>query len=43
MQTITAGCDPDNIALKRILEKIGMNLIAAKEKVLVWKLSKAAK
>ena len=42
MQTVTAGCDPDNIASKRVLEKIGMDLIEAREKDLVWKLSKTA-
>lgn len=41
MQTVTAGCDPDNIASKRVLEKIGMDLIEAREKVLVWKLSRS--
>ena len=40
MQTVTAGCAPDNIASKRVLEKIGMDLIEAREKVLVWKLSR---
>ncbi len=42
IQTITAGCDPDNIASKRVLEKVGMQLIESREKVLVWKLSKTA-
>ena len=41
MQTVTAGCAPDNIASKRVLEKIGMELIEAREKVLVWKLSRS--
>jgi predicted GNAT family acetyltransferase len=41
MQTVTAGCAPDNIASKRVLEKIGMDLIEAREKVLVWKLSRS--
>ncbi len=42
MQSVTAGCDPDNIASKRVLEKMGMDLIEAREKVLVWKLCKTA-
>jgi len=41
MQTVTAGCAPDNIASKRVLEKIGMDLIETREKVLVWKLSRS--
>jgi RimJ/RimL family protein N-acetyltransferase len=41
MQTVTAGCDPNNIASKRVLEKIGMDLIEAREKILVWKLSRS--
>lgn len=42
IHTITAGCDPDNIASKRVLEKVGMQMIESREKVLVWKLSKTA-
>ncbi|RCJ24323.1 acetyltransferase [Nostoc minutum NIES-26] len=42
VQSVTAGCDPDNIASKRVLEKIGMQLIESREKVLVWKLCKTA-
>ena len=38
IQTITAGCHPNNIASKRILEKIGMQQIDARENVLVWKM-----
>ncbi|MDJ0601013.1 MAG: GNAT family N-acetyltransferase [Crocosphaera sp.] len=40
IKTITAGCDPNNLASKRILEKIGMQQIEARETVLVWKLDK---
>ncbi|MFM7575626.1 MAG: GNAT family N-acetyltransferase [Microcystaceae cyanobacterium] len=40
IQTVTAGCDPNNIASKRVLEKIGMDLIETREKVLVWKSSR---
>ncbi|MBU7585869.1 MAG: GNAT family N-acetyltransferase [Nostoc sp. TH1S01] len=42
VQSVTAGCNPDNIASKRVLEKIGMQLIESREKVLVWKLGKTA-
>ncbi|BCL33974.1 GNAT family N-acetyltransferase [Nostoc sp. MS1] len=42
VQTVTAGCNPDNIASKRVLEKSGMQLVESREKVLVWKLSKTA-
>lgn len=42
IQSITAGCDRDNIASKRVLEKVGMQLIESRETVLVWKLSKPA-
>ncbi|MBW4596064.1 MAG: GNAT family N-acetyltransferase [Brasilonema angustatum HA4187-MV1] len=42
VQKVTAGCDPDNIASKRVLEKIGMQLIESREKVLVWELCKTA-
>lgn len=42
VQSVTAGCDPDNIASKRVLEKIGMQLVESREKVLVWKLCKTA-
>ncbi|NET01406.1 MAG: GNAT family N-acetyltransferase [Sphaerospermopsis sp. SIO1G2] len=41
MQTVTAGCDPKNIASQRVLEKIGMELITPGKEVLVWKLSKS--
>ncbi|NEO97831.1 MAG: GNAT family N-acetyltransferase [Symploca sp. SIO2E9] len=40
VQTLTAGCDTDNIASKRILEKIGMQQIETRGNVLVWKLDK---
>jgi [ribosomal protein S5]-alanine N-acetyltransferase len=42
VQTVTAGCDPDNIASKRVLEKSGMQVVESREKILVWKLSKTA-
>ncbi|BAY45247.1 acetyltransferase [Scytonema sp. HK-05] len=42
VQRVTAGCDPDNIASKRVLEKIGMQLIESREKMLVWQLCKTA-
>lgn len=42
VQSVTAGCDRDNIASKRVLEKIGMQLVESKEKILVWKLCKTA-
>lgn len=42
VQSVTAGCDPNNIASKRVLEKIGMQLVESREKVLVWKLCKTA-
>ncbi|MBW4612643.1 MAG: GNAT family N-acetyltransferase [Desmonostoc vinosum HA7617-LM4] len=40
MQRITAGCNPNNIASKRVLEKIGMHLIQSRPKGLVWELCK---
>lgn len=42
VQSVMAGCDPNNIASKRVLEKIGMQLIESREKVLVWQLCKTA-
>jgi [ribosomal protein S5]-alanine N-acetyltransferase len=42
MQSATAGCDPDNIASKRVLEKIGMQLLESRPSVLVWELCKTA-
>ncbi|MBD2440612.1 GNAT family N-acetyltransferase [Nostoc sp. FACHB-110] len=42
VQSVTAGCAPENLASKRVLEKIGMQLIESREKVLVWKLCKTA-
>ncbi|MBW4676491.1 MAG: GNAT family N-acetyltransferase [Desmonostoc geniculatum HA4340-LM1] len=42
VQNVTAGCDPNNIPSKRVLEKIGMQLIESRPKVLVWKLCKTA-
>ena len=41
VETMTAGCDADNIASQRILEKIGMKHIATRGNVLVWKLGHA--
>ncbi|WP_013324776.1 GNAT family N-acetyltransferase [Gloeothece verrucosa] len=42
MQTVTAGCYADNIASKRVLEKIGMRHIDTRGngKMLVWELNK---
>ena len=40
VQTITAGCDADNIASKRVLEKIGMHHVETRRQMLVWKLNK---
>ena len=40
MEKVTAGCDADNIGSKRVLEKIGMRLIEARGKGLIWELSK---
>lgn len=40
VQSVTAGCDRDNIASSRVLEKSGMQLVESHEKVLVWKLCK---
>jgi RimJ/RimL family protein N-acetyltransferase len=42
VQTLTAGCDANNIASKRILEKIGMQHIATRGNMLVWKLDRKA-
>jgi ribosomal-protein-alanine N-acetyltransferase len=42
MQKVSAGCDPDNIASKRVLEKSGMQLIESREKALIWELGKTA-
>ncbi|MBP5976195.1 GNAT family N-acetyltransferase [Brasilonema sp. CT11] len=42
VQKVTAGCDPDNIASKRVLEKIGMHLIESRKNVLIWELCKTA-
>lgn len=41
VQTITAGCDADNIASRRVLEKIGMQHIETRNKALIWKLNKS--
>lgn len=41
VQTITAGCDADNIASRRVLEKIGMQHIETRNKGLIWKLNKS--
>jgi [ribosomal protein S5]-alanine N-acetyltransferase len=42
VQKVTAGCDVDNIGSKRVLEKIGMQLIESRDDVLVWQLCKTA-
>lgn len=42
VQCVTAGCDRDNIASKRVLEKIGMQYIETRGTMLVWKLGKTA-
>ncbi len=41
VDTMTAGCDADNIASQRLLEKIGMELTETRGSILVWKLIKA--
>ncbi len=42
VEKVTAGCDADNIASKRLLEKIGMQHTEtrAQGQVLVWELSR---
>ncbi len=42
VQRVTAGCDADNIASKRVLEKIGMQIMEtrAQGKMLIWQLHK---
>ncbi|MCW5318304.1 GNAT family N-acetyltransferase [Nostoc sp. KVJ3] len=40
IEKVTAGCDADNIASKRVLEKIGMRLIETRGKALIWELCK---
>ncbi len=40
VQKVTAGCAPDNIGSKRVVEKIGMQLIESRENILVWQLRK---
>lgn len=42
VQRVTAGCDADNIASKRVLEKIGMQIMETRApgKMLVWQLCK---
>lgn len=44
VQKVTAGCDADNIASKRLLEKIGMQHTETRGKgtVLVWELSRSS-
>lgn len=42
VQSVTAGCDRNNIASKRVLEKTGMQLVETREKIFVWKLCKTA-
>ncbi|MBE9208863.1 GNAT family N-acetyltransferase [Nostoc sp. LEGE 06077] len=42
VQSVTAGCDRDNIASQRVLEKVGMQLIESRKNTLVWKLCKTA-
>ncbi|MBN3941959.1 MAG: GNAT family N-acetyltransferase [Nostoc sp.] len=42
VQSVTAGCDRDNISSKRVLEKIGIQLVESRDKMLVWKLCKTA-
>ncbi len=41
VETMTAGCDADNIASQRLLEKIGMKHTATRGNILVWKLGNA--
>ncbi|MEB3277668.1 MAG: GNAT family N-acetyltransferase [Lyngbya sp.] len=40
VRTMTAGCDADNIASQRVLEKIGMHHVETRGQMLVWKLNK---
>jgi len=42
VQRVMAGCDADNIASKRVLEKIGMQIMEtrAQGKMLIWQLHK---
>lgn len=40
MEKVMAGCDADNLASKRVLEKIGMRPIETRGKILVWELCK---
>jgi [ribosomal protein S5]-alanine N-acetyltransferase len=40
MQKVTAGCYADNIGSKRVLEKIGMQVIETRGNVLIWELCK---
>jgi len=42
VETMMAGCNADNIASKRLLEKIGMEHVETRGDMLVWKLSKAS-
>ncbi|MBD2299209.1 GNAT family N-acetyltransferase [Nostoc sp. FACHB-190] len=42
VQSVTAGCYKDNIASRRILEKIGLEVIASPQNALIWKLCKTA-
>ncbi|MBD2454626.1 GNAT family N-acetyltransferase [Nostoc sp. FACHB-87] len=42
IQSVTAGCDHDNIASQRLLEKIGMELVESRKNSLVWKLCRTA-
>ena len=41
IDTMTAGCDADNIASQRLLEKIGMEHTETRGDILVWKLGNA--
>lgn len=41
VETVTAGCYQDNIASRRVLEKIGMRHVETRGQTLVWKLYKA--
>lgn len=40
VQSVTAGCDADNIGSKPVLEKIGMQLIETRNNGLIWQLRK---
>lgn len=42
VQSVSASCDRTNLASKRVLEKLGMELIESRKKMLIWQLGKTA-